>query len=236
MAPKCCSSRASPVAPPETRTRTATPAGRLVVTLLEPPETRTGTVPEGRGSVTATLLTPPITSNEPSPSPLRSASSPDRPPAELDPPGNRPVERDLRGALAPLEGVEGAGVPDGHVAVLRVDLRQRSVETGTEEFFHQGIDAEGDVGGATREHQASARRGAEGSKDFSDSRVVDRCLLHVVISFLILISPRGRAAVAAAAGGLSRMSRSARSMTQTQPATSKRRWNRPLGAPGRTPP
>jgi hypothetical protein len=80
---------------------------------------------------------------------------------ELDLPRDRRVERDLRGTPAPVEGVEGARVPNGHGAVLRLDFGRRSVEAGAIEVTHRGICQEGDVGGAARELQATVRYRAE---------------------------------------------------------------------------
>jgi hypothetical protein len=80
IAPKCCSSNVSLLAPPRTCTATAALAGRRTVTLLAPPPIRTVTLPDGGGSHASTSLAPPRTSNDARRSPRRSALNFETPP------------------------------------------------------------------------------------------------------------------------------------------------------------
>ena len=73
MASKLCSSKVSLLAPFFTIRRASPPAGRRILTLLAPPERRTGTTPDGSGSVRARSLTPPLITKEDRFNPLKSA-------------------------------------------------------------------------------------------------------------------------------------------------------------------
>ena len=104
------------------------PAGRRRVTLLAPPDSRTGTMPTGAGSVISMSLAPPVTSRRSPAGARRSATSFHMPPRSEMSHGTAAAEREVGGLGAPVEGAEAPALLHGDDAAADGDLGGRALE------------------------------------------------------------------------------------------------------------